>query len=394
MPQFSYFISPHKTPVTENSDVWHRPLPLSRKFSIKNDAISISHGEYFLAARKFIENNDFDIISKALSRRLQRKVQPADIHKIQIGLEKHGEFYHPARIEAFVRQQSVSFVLNVAVSETGMRTIHEEYRNLKRLNNEFTLSFLPQVYGFGETTTAGKRKISMFLGEWFEGFREFHVSRDPSDNTDKILVWDGPSRRYFLSRQQQAEIYRQAARILAYYYNVETFEQIFPWHHASGDFIVRIENAVPELKLISVRRYDSLFRDLNPQKNCDQDAELILQALLLFFLNLSIRMRLDRMDGVGEIIWADHRAVPSTLEGFLEGLSLKLQIPLLPDAIDRCFRYYLSVCTKEDVYELSQAVVNEFNPMSPETPIVKQYLDEHVAVLSRTLETFFTSLEA
>ena len=381
------------TPVSDDHAVWHQPLPLSRRFYIKNDAISISHGEYFLAARKFIENNDFDIISKALSRRLQRKVQPADIHKIQIGLEKHGEFYHPARIKVFARQQSISFVLNVAVSETGIRIIEGEYRNLKKLNDEFSLSFLPQVYGFGETTTAGKRKISMFLGEWFEGFREFHVSRDPSDNTDKIFVWDGPSSRYCLSSQQQAEIYRQAARILAYYYNLETFEQIFPWHHASGDFIVRIENAVPELKLISVRRYDSLFRDLNPQKNRNQDAELILQALLLFFLSLSIRMRLDRMDGVGEIIWAGHRAVPSTLEGFLEGLSLKPQIPLLPDAIDRCFRYYLSVCTKEDVFELSQAMVNEFNPISPETPIVKQYLNEHVAVLSRTLETFFTSLE-
>jgi hypothetical protein len=185
------------------------------------------------------------------------------------------KFYHPARVEALVGHYKISFVLNVAVSEAGIRIIKGEYRNLKKLNDEFSLSFLPQVYGFGETTIAGKRKISMFLGEWFDGFREFHVSRDPSDNTDKILVWDGPSRRYFLSSQQQAEIYRQAARILAYYYNVETFEQIFPWHHASGDFIIRIENAVPELKLISVRRYDSLFRDLNPQKNRAQDTELI-----------------------------------------------------------------------------------------------------------------------
>ena len=392
-PRFSYYLYNTTTPVSHDHAVWWQLLPLSRNFSGKNDAISISHGEYFLAARKFIENNDFDIISQALSRRLQRKVQPADIHKIQIGLEKHGQFYHPARVEALVGHHKISFVLNVAVSGTGIRIIKEEYRNLKKLNDEFSLSFLPQVYGFGETTTAGNRKLPMFLGQWFEGYNEFHISRDPSDNTDKILVWDGPSRQYFLSRQQQAEIYRQAARILAYYYNVETFEQIFPWHHASGDFVVRIENAVPELKLISVRRYDSLFRDLNPQKNRAQDAELILQALLLFFLSLSIRMRLDRMDGVGEIIWADHRAVASTLEGFLEGLSLKPQIPLLPDAIDRCFRYYLSVCTKEDVYELSQAMVNEFNPMSPETPIVKQHLDEHVAVLSRSLETFFTSLE-
>jgi hypothetical protein len=392
-PRFWYYLYNTTTPVSDDHAVWRQPLPLSRNFSGKNDAISISHGEYFLAARKFIENNDFDIISQALSRRLQRKVQPADIHKIQIGLEKHGEFYHPARVEAFGGHYKISFVLNVAVSETGIRIIKGEYRNLKKLNDEFSLSFLPQVYGYGEVATAGNRKLPMFLGQWFEGYNEFHISRDPSDNTDKIFVWDDAGSRFFLSTEQQAEVYRQAARILAYYYNVETFEQIFPWHHASGDFVVRIENAVPELKLISVRRYDSLFRDLNPQKNRTQDTELILQALLLFFLSLSIRMRLDRRDGVGEIIWADHRAVAGTLEGFLEGLSLKPQIPLLPDAVDRCFRYYLSVCTKEDVYELSQAMVNEFNPMSPETPIVKQYLDEHVAVLSRTLETFVTSRE-
>ena len=197
-PRFSYYLYNTTTPVSDDNAVWRRLLPLSRKFSIKNDAISISHGEYFLAARKFIENSDFDIISQALGRRLQRKVQPADIHKIQIGLEKHGEFYHPARVKALVGHHKISFVLNVAVSETGIRIIKGEYRNLKKLNDEFSLSFLPQVYGFGETATAGKRKISMFLGEWFEGFREFHVSRDQSDNTDKILVWDGPSRRYFL----------------------------------------------------------------------------------------------------------------------------------------------------------------------------------------------------
>ncbi len=392
-PQLSCYLYNATTPVSDNDDIWRQPLPLSRKFSGTKDGISISHGDYFGAVRTFFENRGLEILSRAAARHLQQRVKPEDIGEIRIRLEKHGEFYHPARIEVAVRQQSIFFVLNVAVSETGIRTIHEEYRSLKRLNDGFPLSFLPKVYGFGEVATAGNRKLPMFLGQWFQGYNEFHISRDISDNSEKISVWDESGRRFSLSTGQQAEVYRQAARILAYYYNVETFEHIFPWHHASGDFVVRIENAVPELKLISVRRYDSLFRDLNPQKNRTQDTELILQALLLFFLSLSIRMRLDRRDGVGEIIWADHRAVAGTLEGFLEGLSLKPQIPLLPDAVDRCFRYYLSVCTKEDVYELSQAMVNEFNPMSPETPIVKQYLDEHVAVLSRTLETFVTSRE-
>jgi len=114
---------------------------------------------------------------------------------------------------------------------------------------------------------------------------------------------------------------------------------------------------------------------------------LILQALLLFFLSLSIRMRLDRLDGVGDITWADSRAVPAILEGFLEGLALKPQIPQLPDAIDQCFRYYLSVCTREDLYDLSRAVVNGFDPRDPETPVVKQHLNKHVDTLSRAIKT-------
>jgi hypothetical protein len=44
--------------------------------------------------------------------------------------------------------------------------------------------------------------------------------------------------------------------------------------------------------------------------------------LLIFFLNLSIRMRLDRYDGVGDIVWADGPVVQSTLDGVMDGLAL------------------------------------------------------------------------
>jgi hypothetical protein len=176
--------------------------------------------------------------------------------------------------------------------------------------------------------------------------------------------------------------------ILAYYYNAETFEQIFAWHHAAGDFIVRIENGLLDLKLITVRRYAPLIQNLNHPENSVKDPEMILQALLLFFLGLSIRMRLDRLDGVGDISWADSRAVPATLEGFFDGLALKPQIPELPDAVDQCFGNYLSVCSQKDLFELTKAVANEFNPRSAETSIVKQHLEAHVESLHRSIELF------
>jgi hypothetical protein len=382
-PRFSYFISPGDTPITQNSAHWRQPLPLSRQFSGENTTISLLHGDYFHSIRTFLEKDGCEIICRVLARRLQQNVKPQDIREIHISLEKHGEFYHPARIEVFAGHQKNSFVLNVAVSETGLETIKKEYHCLSKLNDEFPFSFLPEVYGFGEVASAGDRKIRLFLGHWFDGYNEFHISRDPSDKRNKILVWDDFRNRYFLSLEQSADLYRQAARILTYYYNVESFEQIFSWHHGAGDFVVKIDNSDLDVKLITARGYGPLFTNPIQMQNGDKDVELLLQALLIFFLNLSVRMRLDRYDGVGNIIWADDLMVQNTLDGFFEGLALKPPIEFMPDTLDNCFRYYLSVCTKEDLYELSKGVVKTFNRRAPEVRVVKQHLKAHTEELNR-----------
>ena len=125
-PRFSYFIASGETPVTQNSALWRQPLPLSRDFSGEKAAISLRHGEYFHTIRTYLENDGCGILCRALNRRLQQNVKSQDIREIRICLEKHGEFYHPARIEVLAGPQTISFVLNVAVSETGIETIKEE----------------------------------------------------------------------------------------------------------------------------------------------------------------------------------------------------------------------------------------------------------------------------
>ena len=384
-PRFSYFISPIETPVTPNSELWRLPLPLSRHLSGENEKISPCHGEYFSTVRTFLENDECEIFCSILSRRLQQNVGHRDILEIHICLEKHGEFYHPARIEVLAFHQKISFVLNVAVSEMGINVIKEEYHCLSKLNAEFSHCFLPEVYGLGEVESPGGHKFRMFLGHWFEGYHEFHVSRDPSDRQNKIIVWDDHWGRFYLSSGQSADLYRQAARILTYYYNVESFGQIFPWHHGAGDFVVKIDNDDLDLKLITVRGYTPLLDNLSDLYNAENDVELMLQALLIFFLNLSVRMRLDRYDGVGDIVWADGLAVQSTLDGFFDGLTLKPSVAAMPDSIEKCFRYYLSVCTKEDLYELSKAAVQTFNRQAPEVRVIKQHLKEHVGELNRVI---------
>jgi hypothetical protein len=77
--------------------------------------------------------------------------------------------------------------------------------------------------------------------------------------------------------------------------------------------------------------------------------------------------------------------VQSTLDGFFEGLALKPPVASMPDSLDNCFRYYLSVCTAADLSELCEIVVKTFHRRAPEVRVVKRHLKEHVEELNRVI---------
>lgn len=385
MPTFSYYISPNDTPLTPESPAWQESLPLARPKSGKSVETIVSYGEYFDAVHSFLEQDGREMFSGVLAQRLQQAILPGDIRKIRIHLEKHGEFYHPARIEADVAGHTITFVINIAVSETGKAHITREFHTLKRLNTGFAESFLPRVYTLGEVTSGNGRKFFMFLGQWFKDYHEFHVSRITSGKRPKVCVWDDRNQRYYLSPEQTAQLYRQAARIMTYYYNTTTFEHISPWHHAAGDFIIKPDQNSVDLKLITVRGYAPLLRDLNDQTPGDGNVEQILQALLIFFLKLSIQMRLDRIDGFGDIVWLGSEVVQSTVQGLFDALAQKPADPILPGAVDTCFRYYLSNCSRNDLFELSESIAQTRHPAAPEISLIMQHLAEHVHFLIESI---------
>jgi len=321
-PQFLYFLSRPELPVSKNSSIWQQPLPLTREqFSNppqQNEAILITHGEYILAVRSFLEKSGCKILIEVVRQHLQQDIKTEDIEQIRTFLEKHGQFYHPSRIEMQIHGQQSYFVLNVAVSKIGKNYITNEYATLKKLNQEYSLTYLPQVYGRGEVQINGDLSIAMFLGEWFNTYYEFHISRDRSDNKNKIVVWDPEQGHYFLSPDQSLDLYTRTAEILTSYYNLESFEQICSWHHAAGDFVINHEDDKIDLKLITVRQYASRFKNLDDRNDTENHAELILQALLVFFLSLSLKMRLDRRDGVGDIVVA-HGSTDGHFSGTCHG---------------------------------------------------------------------------
>ncbi|MCP4369725.1 MAG: hypothetical protein GY797_16670, partial [Deltaproteobacteria bacterium] len=214
-----------------------------------------SYGDYFKSARSFISASGCKIIITALSEATNQTIKSSDIKRVNIFQEKHGEFYHPARIETIVGEKKFWFVLNVAVSETGRNCMKREYELLQILSSKFKNSYIPDVYGEDEICLNNNLNVGMFLGQWFENYHEFHLSNEHADSGKKILVWDPACGGFFLSRSQTRKLYRQAAMILTLYYDIETFNQIFPWHHAAGDFVIRIKDNEIDLKLITVRKY-------------------------------------------------------------------------------------------------------------------------------------------
>jgi len=390
MPRFKFFLSSRNDSVREDDFIWSTPIPLSRYQSPsildQDNDILINHGDYFTAARDFLERDRYAIITQAVCQYLNRKISSDEIEEIRIFLDKHGGFYHPSKIETVLQAVKIPFVLNVAVTDVGKQCAQREYRLLKKLSTQYPDSFVPKVYARGSVfIKMDQAEIRMFLGEWFEGFNEFHISLDPDDKKYKIMVWDHGHGNFFLTPHQTTELYRQAAKILTFYYNVETFEQISSWHHAAGDFVLTCQKDDIELKLVTVRQYRSMYENNIAFGSIGPDSELILEALLVFFLNMAIKMRIDRLDGVGDIVWSDDVAIKGILKGFFEALALKPLFSMFSEPLDHCFRQHLLSCRRADFFDLNHAIVHTYSLNAPEVPVIQQHLEKHVEDLYNSI---------
>ena len=376
--RFLYFMSDNPEPVHDNSPLWNTVLPSDRHQQPHLETApaneNLTYGEFFVAVSKFIDTHLSDYISKAIFHVVKRKAGSHDISRIHIHLEKHGAFYHPARIVLLLAGCRVSLVVNVAISTLGKNTIKNETGLLTQLANRSSPEWVPRVFGYDRVQIDGRRYVQMFLGEWFENFHEFHVSEKNGPGKTGIRVWDPKKRHLFLSRNQTRHVFEQAAMILTAYYNVETFEQITAWHHAAGDFVVCLHENKPSLKLITVRAYEP-FINLSGEV---VGPETFLNTLLIFLLNLSIRLRVDRLDGVGGAAWVEANVVPGIFSGFFKGLVLQVEKLHIPHELIEAFKTFLLHLPETDIRDTLKGIVHQFDPKSPDLAVVKQNINNHI----------------
>jgi hypothetical protein len=385
-PRVSYFLASDDSPVVENLPRWRMPLPLSPAEVVKpgeptDPGAAVTYGDYFTAVHRFLESDGFAALTGALRVSLGQSVTAADLGPMRIYLEKHGHFYHPARITVAVASRRPAFVVNVAVTKIGRSYLKADFDNIRLINDRFPYRFLPQVYCKKMVTLPGRsRRLEMFLGEWLDGYHEFHLTGEPSERNSRLVVWDPFKGVHTLSKQQRAHTYRQIALILTAYYDLETFEQIFSWHNAAGDFIVKTDGEQIDLRLITVRKYAPLFADVSG------DADTILQALLIFWLNLSIRIRLDRFDGVGEFGCADDDIIDAALNGFFNGLALQVQFGRIPKELPDLFAGYLKALGSDDRDTLLQWVLMRMKCHPSEKALIRKHLKRHGEEMTQAID--------
>lgn len=291
-------------------------LPAAHNLQVELEGCAqrTTYGAYFSTIQHALSKENFQIIQDLMKAQGKNGL-PEQIH---VRAEKHGALYHPASLEFLDSGAAIGkYAALAAVTPWGRESLRRESMALGYLHEAFTLSFLPACLCFVEDDG-----MSLLIAPWFSGFHEFHVAAGGG-----FSLWDHDLGLRSIQSDQALQVFFQASRILTLHLDCESGACIHPWSHAAGDFIARIgENGV-DVRLTTARGYGPLVETDNP-----------LSALFAFFLDLVLRMRLDREDGVGQWIWLGPDILESAVRGFFAavdergaaGDSLQTVVRLLP----------------------------------------------------------------
>ena len=357
----------------------HALLPLP--WGLDGEGPALTYGPYFDALLSFLSQRDYQPLRAALGGLLQQPIPLRKIQGVEVISQKHGAFYHVAQVRSNIAGVHYSFVVNSAVRPAQQAFLESEFALLQDLAERFPLGFVPHAFALGTapcTTGDGIAcSLKSFIAEWFEGYHEFHLSRQDSQGDLFIKVWDAHSGNSLLDAEEARSVYHQAALILTAYLDPESFSQIYPWHHAAGDFVLKRLGAGPQLRLITVRGYLPLVT-VGP----DPSEKWI--PLVHFFLNLSLRMRLDRLDGTGELVWADPDCLAGVVSGFVEGWEQKTKKhPALPRTSE--VMAVLRSFTPEEWLPLASLVLDHGLVETDESEFIEPRLEEHATSLHKIL---------
>lgn len=375
----SYFFSSPNGDVPVDSETLARPFMAEPMRTHPFMAL----GDFFYVVRLFLLDRAGPVLTSLLSRSWERDVTLRDIDKVIIRYEKYGTLYQIVSAEVISGSQKAKFAVSVALTTTAQENITLEYNLISYMNTKTGLTYLPRVFCINSLDVEKDDRVEtvvLTLAEWFEGYHEWHFSKNDIGKFT-IVLWDTARGNRFVSDQEAYTIIAEASKILTFYYNVSGCERIVPWHHGAGDFIVNTDSGKVDVKLVTVRGYEP-FAPPEVSQAIDPS-----RGILFFIIELTVKMRLDKMEGMGETTWADSTYVSAAVKGFFQAMKIKERAHEF-DAIDvDDFMTTLRALSQDDIASLIDAYLEHNQaPGTSDYQVIKAHLKEHAQDLVSALQ--------
>ncbi len=356
--------------------------PLHMNLSETHPALVLR--DYFESIKELLLGDKARILIGVIAAGFGKKLAPNVMRSLQIRCEKVGTLYHIASITLQSEGDSFRLCVATATTKEAIHCLREEAFYLGFLTDTFHLTCLPKVFYRGEVicrTLKGDATLSHCVLEWFEDYHEWHLSLDESGR-QRIILWDMERGYRSVSMEEGAEIHRQAARILTVCYDFHTGRQISPWSHGAGDFVVKMDDGGGfSVKLSTVRGYEPLLL-----RNGAWSFDPLVRTAC-FFLNLSLRMRLDRRDGTGPVLWAEGSILQPVASGFLDALATEEALHRYPLGEGEKIRDFLKSLKEDEIRRFLLSLLDHFS--GEEKGVVEKHLEEHAVDLIRVLREYF-----
>ena len=131
-----------------------------------------------------------------------------------------------------------------------------------------------------------------------------------------------------------------------------------------------------DVKLTTARRYESIMASFS------EDTVNPMIAIIYFFLNLTVKIRLDRLDGVGETVWAGNFALDAAAEGFFEALGTMAAAGRYHLGQIEDLRSLLKSFDEEELERLFQSLFSLYQEDDPsDLAVIQANLKSHVRQL-------------
>ncbi len=319
--------------------------------------------DYFDAIRSFLVERMSDRLKWTLGEALGSTISVGDMNRLLIRSEKHGAFNHVASIEFITNKGTAKFALATFLSSSE-RWFRSESANLERLQLVTSpYQFTPRLYlkGQYEITRNGQAETLFFLmSQWLEGFYEWHLHRDLKKNECDVVIWDHDRGRRLASREEVQEIFYKIGFILATCYDPEEYRRVGLWSNAAGDFVVGRRGSVTDILLTTVRDYSPVLdaQQVKPGQS--------LMPMTFFFLETLTLIRLDREEGIGDLLWCEDWCLDWAVKGIFDAFEEKARQAKLPAAMPSEFITVLKSFTPEEIKTLLQYTVTRLGNTNPE----------------------------